>query len=290
MKNRLLSLSAAIFFTFIFSAASLFSFDGEQAGKIGDVNKKNGEITVESPKAAEKIQMGTKLYVRIDDRVVSMTATFPMQTVAKCKLVKADAAYLGKIKKGLPVYIYTAGVEKKDEVKKTEDPLTVRGGRVRGKTKIDEYYNIIGFSSKNTIDEVFEKLGRPTKIDDDSGRYNFDTAHWLAKDANKTDTIIISIGFFRETRKLMVIHFYSIYGDKPMGSSVNNFLASKKIYDKKTGVLGTDKAEMVKMIGEPDQTGPYTYRYDVNTNDKSCQVTLWHTKGQCYQLDVQWFK
>ena len=45
----------------------LLSFDGEQIGKIGDVNKATGEITVESSKAAEKIQMGTKLYVRVDD-------------------------------------------------------------------------------------------------------------------------------------------------------------------------------------------------------------------------------
>jgi len=90
MKNKLLYATTAIFFIIIFSGTSLLSFDGEHIGKIGDVNRKTGEIIVESPDAAEKILMGTKLYVRVDDKVVVMTATFPIQTVAKCKLVKGS--------------------------------------------------------------------------------------------------------------------------------------------------------------------------------------------------------
>ena len=95
----------------IMSKTMLIAFDGELIGKIGEVNTFTGEIIVQSPQAAAKIKMGSKLYVRINGRVVIITATYPMQTVAKCKLVSSNAGYLGQIRKGIPVYCYVAGVE-----------------------------------------------------------------------------------------------------------------------------------------------------------------------------------
>lgn len=115
VKNKSLYVSAAVIIAVIFSVIPLFSTDGEQVGRIRDVNIRTGEITVESPEAAGKIMMGTKLYLRIDGKIVQMTATFPMQTVAKCRLVKGNAGYLKQIVKGALVYIYVAGVEKKDD-------------------------------------------------------------------------------------------------------------------------------------------------------------------------------
>jgi len=92
--------------------APLFSADGELLGKIGSVNQSTGEIIVQSPNAGQKIFMGSRLYVRIGGRVVIMTATFPMQTVAKCRLIPGNGQYLKKLDRGLPVYLYVPDVEK----------------------------------------------------------------------------------------------------------------------------------------------------------------------------------
>lgn len=112
----LFTTAAAFFFTILLTGVSLHPVDGDLIGKIGNVNNSTGEITVESPKAAEKIQMGTKLYVRSGDKIIIMTATFPMQTIAKCKLTKGGSGSLAEVKKGLPVYLYTSGVEKQENV------------------------------------------------------------------------------------------------------------------------------------------------------------------------------
>ena len=111
MKMKSL-ISAAMFAAIILPGTMLQAFDGEHIGKIGEVNTATGEIVVQSPQAAEKIRMGGKLYVRINGNVIIMTATYPMQTIAKCKLIPSNAGYLGQIGKGIPVYSYVAGVEK----------------------------------------------------------------------------------------------------------------------------------------------------------------------------------
>jgi hypothetical protein len=100
------------FISIMLLEAPLLSVDGELLGKIGSVNQSTGEIIVQSPNAGQKIFMGSRLYVRIGDRVVIMTATFPMQTVAKCRLIPGNGKYLGKMARGLPVYLYVPDVEK----------------------------------------------------------------------------------------------------------------------------------------------------------------------------------
>jgi len=94
--------------------SAVYSEDGEELGKVGEVNKASGEITVNVPNSGQKIKMGDILYVRIDGAVVKMRAVFPMMTIARCKIEQSDKQNIILIKKGLTVWRYKKGVENID--------------------------------------------------------------------------------------------------------------------------------------------------------------------------------
>ena len=106
MKKYIAAL--ALFLTL--GVISLYSFEGEHVGVIGSINPSTKEIVVTSPEAAEKIKMGDTLYVRVSGKVVTMTATFPMQTLAKCSLTPESADALGSVKKGMDVFRFSPEV------------------------------------------------------------------------------------------------------------------------------------------------------------------------------------
>ncbi|HPS58769.1 MAG TPA: DUF1566 domain-containing protein [Spirochaetota bacterium] len=85
--------------------------DGEKLGFVRDIDNKTSEIIVGSSNAADDIKMGDLLYVRIDGKIIKLRATFPMQTVAKCKAEGKNRALWRKIEKGMAVYRYTKGIE-----------------------------------------------------------------------------------------------------------------------------------------------------------------------------------
>lgn len=107
-------LSSAVFMLFIVSDYS-FAAEGVNIGKISEINKNSGEITVASTKAAESIRMGDFLYIRIKGKVVMMKATFPMMTVAKCRLLPGYGKYLNEISKNNQVFAYVKGIEKESD-------------------------------------------------------------------------------------------------------------------------------------------------------------------------------
>jgi len=85
--------------------------DGELIGKVSAVNAATGEILVQAGEAGEKIRMGMKLYVRLNGEPAVMTATFPMQATAKCRLLPEHAMKLRGIARDMKVYSYVKGVE-----------------------------------------------------------------------------------------------------------------------------------------------------------------------------------
>ena len=100
------------FIFFINICIPLFASDGELIGRICEINKSGKEITVQSSRAAEKISMGTKLYVHAGGKPVILIASFPMMTVAKCRINSGQASYFNELTKNMPVYLYIPGIEK----------------------------------------------------------------------------------------------------------------------------------------------------------------------------------
>lgn len=85
--------------------------EGPLAGKVYQVNRNNAEIVVQSMSSVGNIPMGTRLYTRVEGKAVVMRATFPMQTVVKCRLEGRHQKHLGSIMKGMPVYRFVAGMD-----------------------------------------------------------------------------------------------------------------------------------------------------------------------------------
>lgn len=92
----------------------LMSDDGKYVGKIGSIDKDKKEVIV-NIEGGWSIKMGEQLYVRIDDEVVIMEASFPMQTTTKCKLFKTGASYFKYLEKGMSVYKYDSAVIKDND-------------------------------------------------------------------------------------------------------------------------------------------------------------------------------
>jgi hypothetical protein len=82
--------------------------EGPRIGKIYQVHRKSGEIVVQS--VTPDIRMGSRLYTRVQGKAVIMKATFPMQTVVKCRLEGQHGKYLASLKISMPVHKYVQGV------------------------------------------------------------------------------------------------------------------------------------------------------------------------------------
>ncbi|MCU0847451.1 MAG: hypothetical protein MUD12_06145 [Spirochaetes bacterium] len=82
--------------------ASRIDLAGQLAGRVREV--KGSEIIVSSGRAAETMMMGDKIFIIIDGKKAVLEVKFPMQTIAKCVLSGAGAAFQGKITPGMPVF------------------------------------------------------------------------------------------------------------------------------------------------------------------------------------------
>lgn len=87
----------------------------ESIGRIGNINRSSGEIIVNISSTGGTIEMGELIFIKLGNDIVVLRATFPMQTVSKCKLLPRHSKYLTKISKGIEVYRYYKGVEKEGE-------------------------------------------------------------------------------------------------------------------------------------------------------------------------------
>jgi hypothetical protein len=90
--------------------------EGEEAqfiGKVKVVDIAKSEISIVMNSAAIQVSLGDKFYILIDNKPVLLTATFPMMTQSKCKLVPGYKDYIKKIIIGTRVYRYTQDIDKK---------------------------------------------------------------------------------------------------------------------------------------------------------------------------------
>jgi len=72
---------------------------GDFIGNVSDV--KGNEITITGKNIAEKAQMGAIFAVEAGKKMVYIEVTFPMMTLAKCKVIKGSAK---DVKTGMKVY------------------------------------------------------------------------------------------------------------------------------------------------------------------------------------------
>lgn len=114
--------------------------EGEKVGEVKQINKKNGEVIVGSPAASKNIKMGDLLYIRIEGKVVQLRATFPMQTISKCRTEGSNSDLWLKIKTGMTVYRWKSGIEdnipEKEAVVKPDESLKNQRMRLRSQKVI----------------------------------------------------------------------------------------------------------------------------------------------------------
>ncbi len=96
---------AAMVAVIVLISSVLYS-DGGRIGKVYTVSPARGEVVVSLSKDTKAVRMGSKMYLKLGERVVVMKAVFPMQTVVKCSLEKKYRPEIGRIKKGMPVFAY----------------------------------------------------------------------------------------------------------------------------------------------------------------------------------------
>lgn len=122
MKHKTFFAAAVMLVTILFCGISTYSLDGDKVGKIGEINKTTGEIIVTSSKVSEKIPMGTRLYVKSGNRVIVLEAVYPMQTVARCRVVSGS---ISSLKAGMDVYLENTAAANDDQGKKKKVFISV---------------------------------------------------------------------------------------------------------------------------------------------------------------------
>lgn len=95
---------------YLYHGNDLYAKDGIYAGKIGSIDKSKNEIIVNT-ETGELLNIGDRIYVRIDGRPVIMKVTFPMMTSSRCSVEKKYINQIGLIEKGMPLFKYVKGIE-----------------------------------------------------------------------------------------------------------------------------------------------------------------------------------
>lgn len=136
--------------------------DGPTIGTVYEVNRGSGEIVVQTIGTAGAIQMGVRLYTRIDGRAAVMKAIFPMQTIVKCRMEAQYRKYLGNIQKGMPVYKYATGIEK-DSGKTAEQPDAGTSKIVGGIVLVYIPGGNFMMGAKDSPEEIHRRYGGESK-------------------------------------------------------------------------------------------------------------------------------
>lgn len=89
---------------------------GGKVGVVERVNSGNSEVIINLSVDGNTVKLGDILYVKIENSIVRLIVTFPMQTVAKTRVDGKNKALIKKILKGMPVYRYHADPEADNQI------------------------------------------------------------------------------------------------------------------------------------------------------------------------------
>ncbi|MCP4137998.1 MAG: hypothetical protein GY754_43950 [bacterium] len=164
-RNKFSALLITLFIITIFSTPS----EAASLGKIRKINRASGEIIVISS-GAKRIRMGQKLYLKVNNKIVVLRASYPMMTVVKCRLLPGYYKYLGQIKKNTPIYRYKKEIE--TVVKKTYSEEAKTSGSV------NELAMLCGKKfSDPRIESYMESLGGKPEIKKFDNCYYYSYKH-----------------------------------------------------------------------------------------------------------------
>lgn len=82
--------------------------DRVEVSKVKEVNAAKGEVVI----SGQELKMGDKLFVEVDGIMAALEVTYPMMTVARCKMIGQAKAFIFRVEKGMPVYRLMAGIKK----------------------------------------------------------------------------------------------------------------------------------------------------------------------------------
>jgi hypothetical protein len=111
-KFSALLIISAVLFVFINEDAAPQQ-DYKRLAKLHKISP-SSEVIITSPNAAQMLNMGDKVFVIVDKKPIILNITFPMMTVAKCRLAAGYEGYLGRLYKGMQVYKYEQGIENRE--------------------------------------------------------------------------------------------------------------------------------------------------------------------------------
>lgn len=110
MKNNRITMAIlTVLFAAVLAAPIHAQQVGRQVGTVFQVNAYSQEILVQYGAAAEPLKMGDAVCLLSGNTTIIMTVVFPMQTSAKCKLLKHFASSISLVQKGMPLYLYKTG-------------------------------------------------------------------------------------------------------------------------------------------------------------------------------------
>ena len=142
MRSRLpvlfLAASALTCLFLLFSGGAFYaagSQRGKEIGKVWQLVESTREIIIVSPGSGRSIRMGDRLIIDSGGEELTLTVTYPMMTVAKCKLTGKSSRHFSILKKGMAVYLFKG---------------------IRGKTELEH----LSRKSIGGIDFIYLKKGR----------------------------------------------------------------------------------------------------------------------------------
>ncbi|MCP4135663.1 MAG: hypothetical protein GY754_32140 [bacterium] len=77
---------------------------GKLIGIVKEINYGTGQIILGSKRIGKLVKMGDRVYVIVDDNKIYMKVSFPMQSIAKCRIAPEHRKFLNKIKKRVAAY------------------------------------------------------------------------------------------------------------------------------------------------------------------------------------------
>jgi Uncharacterized protein containing caspase domain len=143
--------------------------------------------------------------------------------------------------------------------------------------------SFLGFSSVNTIDEVINVLGEPSKIDGDEHLYSNYNACW----GSSIDSPLC-FGYNNKSRFLNEI---SIKGPW-QADALNGFFAlftQLGITDNVLGFIGMNKKDIVRQFGQPTNTYGDLLVYDIKDDNKSVEIEIEFYQNKLRVISVHWY-
>ena len=82
--------------------------DRVEVSKVTEVKAAQGEVVI----TGSELKIGDKLFVEVDGIMAALEVTYPMMTVARCRMIGQTKAFIFRVNKGQPVFRLMAGIKK----------------------------------------------------------------------------------------------------------------------------------------------------------------------------------